>query len=517
MVPLSLFIGSWVYLSNRRKTLNKLFFLLSVAIISYPTFGYLTFFATKPDVSLFWAKWAYASGTWFLTVFYFFFIHFFKEERKFKLFQIFIIICSIFIILISFFTNSIVKEIKIQEVGAKPVFGPGSYLFYLFAFIIFIFIFYRFYKNYIPAPKDERIRIKYFFFGTVIFIFLSIFFDVVIPVIRGTFELHQFANYAGIILLSLTAYSMIRGELFGVRLILTALLVALIAILLFLDAIVLTEKLFFQVIKGFILILFLYIGYLLIRSVLLEIQRRTEIQRLYEEVDRLSRAKSEFISIASHQLRTPLTAVKGYISMIIEGTYGKLPEKLTKPLENVYQSNERLIKLVNDLLNLSRLEAGKLEFKPEPTSLEKIISAVIEELKITATKKGLYLKIIKSPESLPKIMVDRDKLRQVILNIIDNAIKYTKNGGVTIELRRLNSKEQIRISDTGEGMTKNEVKSLFQMFSRATAGTQLHTEGAGIGLYVAKKFIEMHGGKIWAESQGKGKGSTFYIELPLSL
>jgi signal transduction histidine kinase len=144
-----------------------------------------------------------------------------------------------------------------------------------------------------------------------------------------------------------------------------------------------------------------------------------------------------------------------------------------------------------------------------------MISGVIEELKINAKKKGLYLKIIKPPEPLPKIMVDRDKLRQVILNIIDNAIKYTKKGGITIKIQSLKSKIQIIIQDTGEGMTKNEIKSLFQMFSRATAGTQLHTEGAGIGLYVAKRFIEMHNGRIWAESGGKGKGSTFYIELPI--
>lgn len=244
-------------------------------------------------------------------------------------------------------------------------------------------------------------------------------------------------------------------------------------------------------------------------------EQTKELRKSYEELKILDSVKSEFVSIASHQLRTPLTAVKGYISMIIEGTYGKLSEKLEKPLENIYQSNERLIKLVNELLNLSKLETGKLEFKPEPTSLEKIISDAVEELKINAVNKGLYIRIVKPPKLLPKTMVDQDKLKQVTLNIIDNAIKYTKKGGITIELKKLDSREQIKISDTGEGMDKKEIKSLFQMFSRATAGTQLHREGAGIGLYVAKKFVDMHNGKIWAESPGKGKGSTFYIELLL--
>jgi len=280
--------------------------------------------------------------------------------------------------------------------------------------------------------------------------------------------------------------------------------------LLLLDTLVFTSQLSLQILKGLILILFLYFGYLLIKSVLLEIQRR-------QEIEKIDKAKSEFISIASHQLRTPLTAIKGYISMILEGTYGQLAEKQVRPMENVYQSNERLIKLVNDLLNLSRLDAGKIEFSPELNSLEEMVSDIIEELRINAEKKGLYMKIVKSLKPLPKIMVDQDKLRQVILNIIDNAIKYTKEGGITLELKKLDGEEEIKVSDTGEGMDKGELNSLFQMFSRTTAGTQLHAEGAGLGLYVARQFIEMHGGKIWAESPGKGKGSTFYIQLPIHL
>jgi signal transduction histidine kinase len=285
--------------------------------------------------------------------------------------------------------------------------------------------------------------------------------------------------------------------------------VGVIAILLLVQAVTATNWLEFGW-KFIIFLVFLYFGYLLIKSVILEIQRR-------QEIEKIDKAKSEFISIASHQLRTPLTAVKGYISMILDGTYGQLAEKQAKPLENVYQSNERLIRLVNDLLNLSRLDAGKIEFSPELISLEEMVSDIIEELRINAEKKGLYIKMVKPQEPLPKIMVDQDKLRQVILNIVDNAIKYTKEGGVTFELKKLDEQEEIKVSDTGEGMDEKELNSLFQMFSRATAGTQLHAEGAGLGLYVARQFIEMHEGKIWAESPGKSRGSTFYIQLPIHL
>jgi len=247
-----------------------------------------------------------------------------------------------------------------------------------------------------------------------------------------------------------------------------------------------------------------------------EVERRTkELSEAYEELKRLDRAKSEFVSIASHQLRTPLTAIKGYISMMLEKTYGKAPKKMQKPLENIYSSNQRLIKLVNDLLNVSRIEAGRMEVKPEKTSAEEIVKSVIEELENETERKGIYLKMEKQKKPLPQISLDKDKIRQAFLNIIDNAIRYTNRGGITVRCRVQNEKCLIEVTDTGEGMTKEEISHLFESFSRGKAGTRFWTEGAGLGLYVAKKFVDMHGGRIWAESKGKDKGSTFFIELSI--
>ncbi len=247
-----------------------------------------------------------------------------------------------------------------------------------------------------------------------------------------------------------------------------------------------------------------------------EVEKATKkLREAYEELKTLDKAKSEFISIASHQLRTPLTAIKGYISMILEKTYGEIPEKIIKPLQNVSISDERLIKLVNDLLSISRIEAGKMETKFEQISLEEVVVSLVEELKNIAKEKNLYLKFEKPEKPLPKISVDKDKIRQAIMNLVDNAIRYTGKGGVTIKLKTEGSKMKIAVCDTGEGMTKEEISNLFESFSRGTAGTRSWTEGAGLGLYVAKRFVEMHKGKTWAESPGKEKGSTFYIELPL--
>jgi signal transduction histidine kinase len=182
-------------------------------------------------------------------------------------------------------------------------------------------------------------------------------------------------------------------------------------------------------------------------------------------------------------------------------------------------------------LDISRIEAGKMEFEPQETQVEGIIDSVVQELKITAEQKKLYLRYEKPETPLPKLMLDIDKMRQVFLNILHNAIKYTKEGGITIKVKSQNSKTEpigargemrtkfsasvkIAISDTGEGMTKEDLVKIFQSFSRGTVDTTTYTEGAGLGLYIARKFVEMHQGRIWAESEGKSKGSTFYVELP---
>lgn len=247
-----------------------------------------------------------------------------------------------------------------------------------------------------------------------------------------------------------------------------------------------------------------------------EVSKRTgELKEAYEELKKLDRAKTEFVSIASHQLRTPLTAIKGYISMMLENTYGKPPAKMKRPLENIFASNERLIRLVNDLLNISRIESGKTEIVLEKDSLEETVSSVVEELKASANEKRISLVFKKPKKPLDKIMMDKFKLRQVILNLIDNAIRYTVKGEISVEIRKTDSKAILSVSDTGEGMTKEEIDHLFESFSRGKAGNRLWTEGAGLGLYVAKKFVDMHNGKIWAESKGKDKGSTFFVELPI--
>lgn len=246
-----------------------------------------------------------------------------------------------------------------------------------------------------------------------------------------------------------------------------------------------------------------------------EVERATaEVRQANVELKKLDKAKSEFISIASHQLRTPLTVIKGYASMMLDGSFGEISPKVKENLQKVFDSNERLIGLVEDLLNVSRIESGRLKFDFEKCQLEDVVSSVVEELTPNIQAQSLYINF-KQPTGLPAMLIDKRKMRQVIINMIDNSIKYTKTGGIDLELTQQGDVLRFCIIDTGMGISPNDLPNLFKKFSRGEDTSIVHTEGTGLGLYVGKQMVEVHGGKIWAESEGIGKGAKFCFELPI--
>lgn len=247
-----------------------------------------------------------------------------------------------------------------------------------------------------------------------------------------------------------------------------------------------------------------------------EVEEATqELREANKKLKKLDAAKSEFVSIASHQLRTPLTVIKGYISMMLEGSFGRVPKKQKESLERVAESNERLIQLVENLLNISRIESGRLRFNFELVKMEDMVVSVVEELSSQAKKKGIKMVYDIPSKSLQAIMLDREKIRQVVMNLVDNAIKYTNEGEVKVQLQKIDDEIQFSVSDNGMGISDDDLPNLFTKFTRGTDTPLIHTEGTGLGLYVARQMIEAHQGRIWAKSRGVGEGSAFCFTLPL--
>ncbi|MBT6691425.1 hypothetical protein HOB10_03795 [Candidatus Parcubacteria bacterium] len=240
-----------------------------------------------------------------------------------------------------------------------------------------------------------------------------------------------------------------------------------------------------------------------------------DMQEANVRLRELDKAKSEFLSIASHQLRTPISAIKGYLSMIIDGDFGKVSPNITKVIKDLFESASRLARLINILLNVSRIESGRLKLEKKPIQISDMIDSVIVELINQATQKGLKLTYKKPKGNIPKIFADSDKLREVVLNLVDNAIKYTPKGKVEISLEFNKEHMTFMTKDSGIGIDPKEVKSLFRKFVRGSGVAQIHTGGSGLGLFIAQKIIKEHNGKVWAESEGTGKGSTFKFVVPL--
>jgi signal transduction histidine kinase len=503
---LNLFLGALVFSRGIKKSSNIVFFLMTISTTAWIASIYLSDYFKLPEKALLFIKLANISATWAIYLFLFFTFIFPKEfgELLARLKICYIIFPIIFSVL--FFNKWIISNVEIETWGSNPRTGKLVVLHVAYLFVTILFGISNLVRKYIKSTGIEKDQLKFISFGLILTIISAILSNAVIPLITGSARSAKLAPATTIFFLFFTFLAITRYHLFGIEVILTEILVGVIGILLLVQIFVAPSTLW-RIVNGVIFVLFCIFGYLLIRGVFREIRRR-------EELERISRAKTEFISITSHQLRTPLTVIKGYLSMVLEGVYGEVSEKLKKVLENIYLANERLIKLVNSFLNVSKIELGKLELELERADIVEIVESVVKEMEIAAKEKNLYLKFEK-PKEAPKILIDKEKIREIILNLVDNAIKYTQEGGVEVKLQILNNRLQIVVADTGEGLTKEEKEKLFESFSRGSAGQKYWVEGAGVGLYVAKKIVELHQGKIWVESEGKGKGSKFYVELPI--
>lgn len=237
---------------------------------------------------------------------------------------------------------------------------------------------------------------------------------------------------------------------------------------------------------------------------------------LYRKIKEVDQMKDEFISIASHELRTPLTSIKGYLSLILEGTYGKIENKKMKEgINRAIDSSRRLEALVEDLLNVSRIEQRRLDVKNEEVELEPIIQEIISQLKIPADEKKLLLEYKEPKEKLPLVLADPERLKQALINLIGNSIKYTEKGSIEVTTKIENDKLEIKIADTGIGMSAEEQKHLFEKFHRVQNEKTAKIIGTGLGLWITKQIIELMNGKIYLESM-KDVGTQVTIKLNLA-
>jgi signal transduction histidine kinase len=237
-----------------------------------------------------------------------------------------------------------------------------------------------------------------------------------------------------------------------------------------------------------------------------------EIQDKSRQLAEASQHKSQFLANMSHELRTPLNAILGYAELILDNVYGDTPEKMREVLDRIERNGRHLLGLINDVLDLSKIEAGQLNLSLADYSLKDVVQSVYSAVEALAKEKQIALKV-EVPPHLPAARGDERKLTQVLLNLVGNAIKFTDAGEVAIKASAANGSFTVAVCDTGPGIAEAEQAKIFEEFQQADSSITKKKGGTGLGLAIAKRIVELHGGRIWVESS-PGQGSTFSFTLP---
>ncbi|MEI7621894.1 MAG: ATP-binding protein, partial [Candidatus Moraniibacteriota bacterium] len=433
----------------------------------------------------------------------------------------------------------------------------GILRYYFYAFEIFVFLSLVFYliRRIVISNNSKDRRVAVYFSIGVVFFLASFSGTNIIASITQNWEILEYGLFGMPIFMAFLAYLIVEYKAFEIK------LAGAQALVIGLSLLICSQFFFIRSQTNIILtaitaILSILFGYILVRSVKREIQqkealeianrniveRNEQLQVLTgklasanEQLLKLDAAKTEFISIASHQLRTPITAIKGFVSLVLEGSYGEISPGVQDALKKVYISSERLVHLIEDLLNISRIESGRMIFEFEKAEIGKLLEELHENFLLIANQQKFYLNLKLPAEPLPQVTMDSFKIRELVSNFIDNALKYTEKGGVEISAEVRDSGVvvdengfvivgkktafgkvvRITVADTGIGVPKDEIPNLFKKFSRGKDVSRLHAGGTGLGLYVGKAIAQAHHGQVWVESAGAGLGSQFIIEIPI--
>ena len=511
-----LIVGIFIYRQNKNSLDGKLLLLMTVFFFIWSFFDFILWSTNDPKIVLFfWSMQIAIETLIYGTALYVLYAFVYKKDLRFgsKLLLILPFIPLFFFL----GTKYTLIGVNIDDCTAIEAFFAQYYTYIIEGIFIFSIIILL-----IKAIRSidllvRRKEIIYFGVGIIAFLIAFSWGNII-----GSFTDNWTLAQAGLIgmpiLFGFLAYITTKFKTFNTKVFGAQILVFVLGFLvLSLGFIRTIENI--RVVLIFTLLFVVILGYQLVRGVKREVEQREKLEILSvqlgeanEKLKGLDKLKTEFLSLASHQLRSPLTAIKGYTSMILEGDYGKISDKTKEAVDRVYESSKNLTVIVEDLLNVSKIEQGGMKYEMAPFSLAEIANDMAKDLSITAEKRGLKLSYAGGTDKECMVNGDKEKIRQVVLNFIDNAIKYTKTGTVDVSVHKKDDKVVFAVKDTGMGMTPEIKATLFQKFARGD-GARMNTTGSGLGLYLAKEIVEAHKGRVWVESDGAGKGSTFAMEL----
>jgi signal transduction histidine kinase len=526
----ALAVGFFVFFKDKSSLLNQLLFLISICFSIWTFINLIAWTNVNGDLIAFiWTFYGTLSALLSLLSVYFVYVFLFKKDVSFLIKNIFLVL--LLPVLLFSHTDLSISGFDLANCDAFAFEGIGFKIYYtLLGVLAMVWIYVLLIQRYKTASQQFKKQIV--LMGAGIETFLFLFFTVTVSVtylvnigILNDSRLEMYGLVGMLIFMIFIGILIVKFEAFKIKLAapiaLVASLWALVSSLLFVREI---ETV--QVIVSVTLLLLFIFGYALIKSIMRGVKHREEIEKLAGKLKKansrlkeLDKLKSEFVSIASHQLRSPLTAVSGYTSLLEEGAYGKLPAKAKEPIERISMSVKMMAQSIEEYLNVSRIESGNMKYNLSDFNLRDQVEITCDSLRREAIKRGLIILFKNKLTSRAVVNADLGKVQQILHNLIDNSIKYTKKGTITILVKDDVKKKRIyvEISDTGVGMSEQTLDTIFQKFERGNDANRVNIKGTGLGLYVALRMSEAMGGTIEAYSEGEGKGSKFVFELPLAM
>lgn len=375
-----------------------------------------------------------------------------------------------------------------------------------------------------PSAWSKRIRLIVMLLAILLF-FATFSVTEYLAVQSGIYEIHLYSLFVLPLFLIIVTFSITNLGIFNIRYLGTQLLVYVLILM------VGSQFLFLQdstdlTLNVITLVISIFLGLVLLQNSKNELKQKELAQRLATELaganmrlEKLDKMKSEFVSIASHQLRSPLTSIRGYVSMVLEGSYGEVNEKAKGVLQHVADSARHMALSVEDYLNVSRIEAGNMKYDIADHDLRDIVEDIVADMQPVASERGIPLVFKSSFEGTASVKLDVGKSRQIIQNLIDNAFKYTQGKeAIEVSIRKDEKAKRVfvDVKDHGIGLSKESIESLFEKFERAKNASTVNVTGTGLGLYIARTMARAMEGDITVASEGEGKGSVFTISFPLN-
>jgi signal transduction histidine kinase len=518
VLVLALFVGFLVYFKDRKALQSKLFLGINLSFSIWILLILLQWIGVHVQtVQLAWQLLAMFEALVFLCSIYFVYVFLFKKDVSFLTKQIFFVLLAALVVVIPSKFNIAYFDFDNCEGAVGPLWNIiyGLEILTILG-VVALGIKALKSKNRVRSKKEVTLLT----IGISAFLLLFSGTNILGELLQN-YQVNLFGSIGVAIFVGILGYMVVRYNAFNFRVLGAQVLVFALGFLVFAMIFIRTIS-SVQVIAVFTLIGIIFIGRSLIRGVRLEVLQRQNLEKLTiqlesanEKLKGLDKLKTEFLSLASHQLRSPLTAIKGYASMLDEGSLGTMTPEQGTAAKRIYASAQGLVNLVEDLLNVSKIEQGGMKYEMMPVELAKIVTDLAGEMKIPAENKGLELRVAVPQDDAFKVSADPVKIKQVFLNLVDNSIKYTTSGFVEVGLKRGSKNDVLfTVRDSGVGITPETKAKLFQKFSRGGEGSKMNTGGSGLGLYLAQEIARAHKGDIIVDSEGLGKGTTFTVSLP---